>query len=451
MQEFIREVQRQLPNCILNEVDKYKRDWTPLLLLEEYLGKDLGKPPLVLSPSTTEEVSMILELANKYQVCIVPYGGGSSVVGGAYHNNCVVLDLSRLNRIIDFNEEDLTVTVEAGIKIKDLEDWLNKRGYTLDYHPQSFYLATVGGAIAHKGSGSHSSSNIENLVLWLEVVLPDGRIIKVGSPIRTSMSPDLVRVFIGSEGTLGVITKAKLRIFPLAPYYTDLSFLFSNFHDAVRFTREYVLRTSPPYRIVVHDKDSSMMMLNLPYNIALIRIRGYDEDFVSVQEKIIRRISVKYNAVEGDRNLIKTWREVFARKYEEQMIKITSEGMWSDTLDLGANWSIMSKLYDTLKESLRSIKGVRDVLSRITHVYTNGASLYNVVIMEQDPELLRRVWEVTARIVIQLGGTISHHHGVGILKKNWVREELGDQYELLILFKGILDKRKIMNPDKLFL
>jgi len=326
---------------------------------------------------------------------------------------------------------------------------LNKRGYTLDYHPQSFYLATIGGAIAHKGTGSHSSSNIENLVLWMEVVLPDGRVITVGSPIRTSMFPDFVKLFIGSEGTLGVITKVKLRVFPLANYYTDISLLFKKFHDAMKFTREYTIRTPPPYRIVIHDKDSSNMMLNIPYNIALIRIRGYDKDLVDVTERIVKEIGKKYNAIEGDKELIRKWREVFARKYEEQMLKLASEGLWSDTLDLGANWSVMPKLYEELKSSLRSIKGVKDVLSRITHVYTNGASLYNVVTMEQDPKVLRRVWEVAAKVVIRLGGTISHHHGVGILKKDWVKDEVGEQYELLVLIKGILDKRNIMNPGKL--
>ncbi|AAK41753.1 FAD-binding oxidoreductase [Saccharolobus solfataricus] len=450
MQEFINEIQRNFSNCVVEDLDKYKRDWTPLLILEEHLGKNLGKPLLVLSPSTTEEVSNIVKLANKYYVCIVPYGGGSSVVGGSYHNNCVILDLSKLNRIIEFNEEDLSVTVEVGIKIKDLEEWLNKRGYTLDYHPQSFYLATIGGAIAHKGSGSHSSSNIENLILWLEVILPNGKAVKVGSSIRTSMSPDLVRLFIGSEGTLGVITKAKLRIFPLAPYHTDLSFLFPNFHNAIKFTREYVLRTSPPHRIVVHDKESSEMMLNIPYNIALIRVRGYDEDLVNVNEKIIRQLAMRHNANEGDRSLIRSWREVFARKYEEQMTKIISQGLWNDTLDLGATWSAMPKLYDKLKESLNSMKGIKNVLSRVTHVYTNGASLYNVVVMEQDLELLKRVWETAARVIMQLGGTISHHHGVGILKKNWVKEELGEQYDLLLLIKRMIDSNNIMNPGKVF-
>ncbi|TRM73767.1 alkyldihydroxyacetonephosphate synthase, partial [Sulfolobus sp. A20-N-F8] len=147
---------------ILKDVEGYRRDWTPLLALEEYLGKDIGKPIAVLKVSNNDQISEIVKLANKYKVCLVPFSGGSSVVGGAYHNkDCVVLDLSDLNKVIEFNEEDLTVTVEAGIKIKDLESWLNNKGYTLDYHPQSFYLATIGGAIAHKGSGSHSSSNIE--------------------------------------------------------------------------------------------------------------------------------------------------------------------------------------------------------------------------------------------------------------------------------------------------
>jgi alkyldihydroxyacetonephosphate synthase len=451
MERFLREVEKNFPNSVIRDIDRYKRDWTPLLILKEILGQDLGKPLSVISPSSINELTQILKLAYENDVCIVPYGGGSSVVGGAYHNSCVIIEMSKLNRIIEFNENDLTVTVEAGIKISELESWLNSKGYSLDYHPQSFYLATIGGAIAHKGSGSHSSSNIENLVLWMEVMLPNGETISLGpnNAVRTSMIPDLMRIFIGSEGALGIITKVKLRVFPLANLHTDLAFNFNSFETALSFARELALRLPPPHRVVIHDKDSSMFMLNLPSNIALIRIRGYDEELVSAQEKLVKKIAKDCGASEAEGNLLKVWREVFAKKYEEQLLKLTSLGLWSDTLDLAGSWSALNKIYNELKKTLLHIEGVKNVLSRISHLYTNGASLYNVVVMKQDEETLRRVWETTAKVTISNGGTISHHHGVGLLKRNWVKDETGKQLELLKNIKKLLDKKGLLNPGKL--
>ncbi|TRM99339.1 alkyldihydroxyacetonephosphate synthase, partial [Sulfolobus sp. F1] len=377
---------------------------------------------------------------------------GSSVVGGAYHNkDCVVLDLSDLNKVIEFNEEDLTVTVEAGIKIKDLESWLNNKGYTLDYHPQSFYLATIGGAIAHKGSGSHSSSNIEELVLWLEVILPNGEKIEVGpnKSIRNSMGPELMHLFIGSEGRLGIITKAKLRVKPLANYYKDLAFYFDTFEDAIRFAREYTIHVHPPYRAVIHDNESGSYMLGLPYSISLIRLREYDQELVNAEESIVKKIARSYNGKEGEPELVKKWREVFAKKYEEQLLYLVTQGYWNDTLDLAISWSELPKMYRELRKSIMSLSGVYNVLSRLSHLYMNGSSLYVVVIFKQDPELLEKIWETTAKVVLKYGGTISHHHGVGFLKKKWIGEEKKDEIRLFNIIRNYLDENGVMNKGKL--
>jgi alkyldihydroxyacetonephosphate synthase len=117
-------------------------------------------------------------------------------------------------------------------------------------------------------------------------------------------------------------------------------------------------------------------MLNLPYNVALIRIRGYDEELIAAQENVARKIAQNYNGCEAEKDLVKVWRDVFARKYEEQLAKLASLGFWVDTLDLAGSWSVLTKIYDRLKNALLSIDGVSNVLSRITHLYTNGASLY---------------------------------------------------------------------------
>ncbi|WP_243675580.1 FAD-dependent oxidoreductase [Vulcanisaeta distributa] len=153
--KFLKDVEELLgKDNVISEghgLSAFRRDWWSILMLREVLGHDIDAPPAVIRPGSIDEVINVVRLANKYGVCLAPYGGGSSVVGGAYHNGCVVVDMSRLSRVLEFNEEDLTLTVEAGAKVVDVERWLNERGYTLDYHPQSFQLLTIGGAIAHGG------------------------------------------------------------------------------------------------------------------------------------------------------------------------------------------------------------------------------------------------------------------------------------------------------------
>jgi alkyldihydroxyacetonephosphate synthase len=362
----------------------------------------------------------------------------------------VIIDLGRLCRIIELNEEDLTVTVEAGVKISELESWLNSRGYTLDYHPQSFHLATVGGAIAHRGTGSHSFSNIENLVLSLEVVLPSGDYLRVGpgTSVRTSMGPDLRQLFIGSEGTLGIVVKATLRIQPLANSALDRAYVFGDVKQALGFLREFTVRLPPPHRVVVHDEESSAYMLGEPRVIALVRFRRHDESLVRVEADLADSLAKASGGSSAEPSLVRQWRQVFARGYESQLLRLINSGLWMDTLDAAATWSRLPRIHGELRERLHSIDGFVGVLSRFTHPYVNGASMYSVMVFKGDRELYWRAWEEAARVVINNGGTVSHHHGVGLLKKRWLRMERSD-VELLSALKRLIDDRGIMNPNKL--
>jgi alkyldihydroxyacetonephosphate synthase len=154
---FIAEARRLLGDRVYVEgdiIDRYSRDWWPLAILLEKMGLWGFRAKAVLFPESVEEVSGLVRLAGEHGVCIIPYGGGSSVTGAASpREGCVILSLSRLNRILEFSEEDLIVTVEAGALLREVELWLNERGYTLRYTPQSFDIASVGGSIATGGVG----------------------------------------------------------------------------------------------------------------------------------------------------------------------------------------------------------------------------------------------------------------------------------------------------------
>ncbi len=429
---------------------KFKRDWWPLLILHEILGKAIEDPPLVLKPRNIDELKLIVRLANDEKVPLVPFGGGSSVVGGSYHDGNVVIDLSELKRIIEFDEEDLLVSVEAGIRVSELETFLNEKGYTIDYHPQSFSMLTIGGAIAHKGTGSHSSSNIEELLLSLEVILPNGKLISLGPKraIRSSMGPDLKSLFIGSEGVFGMIVSATLRIQPLANYVIDRAYSFDELDNSLKFLREYSMNIPSPRRAVIHDEESSLMMLNERSFIALARFRRNEPRLAEVEASITDKIAEKYEGRIAKEDLVKTWRKAFSRDYEEHLMRLINAGLWMDSIDAACTWSVLPRLYKELNSTLSSIEGVNKVLIRFTHPYLNGASMYSVFLINQDEETYWRVWDEAAKVILKNKATISHHHGVGLLKKKWLFEEIGDQIELIKTMKNILDPNRILNPRK---
>ncbi|ADN50975.1 FAD-binding oxidoreductase [Vulcanisaeta distributa] len=454
LSNFLRETEKLIgrDNVIRegHELLVFRRDWWPLLMLREVLGRVPNPPPAIIRPRDIDDVINVVKLANKYGVCLVPYGGGSSVVGGAYHDGCVVIDMTKLNRILEFNEEDLTIIVEAGARVIDIEKWLNERGYTLDYHPQSFQLLTIGGAIAHGGTGSHSMSNINELVLALDVVLPNGELVTIGPGefIRTSW-PDLRGLFIGSDGVLGIIVRAMLKVKPLANYYVDLAYVFKGLEDAIHFARGLAINVPGPCRVVIHDRESSRFMVGEDGVIALVRVRWYNEELVNAVSNVINNLAIKHGAAHVEPGLVRKWRDAFARGYEAQLMMLAQSGLWVDTIDMATTWSKLIKLHTELVNRLGFIDGVYHVLSRITHLYLNGASLYSVVVFRQDEDVYWRVWREAFSVASNVGATISHHHGTGILKRDFVRAEMGRQYDLLRSIKELIDRNNIMNRGKL--
>jgi alkyldihydroxyacetonephosphate synthase len=452
--KFLKDIEELLgKDNVISEghgLSMFRRDWWSILMLREALGHSLDSPPAVIRPGSINDAINVVKLANKYGICLVPYGGGSSVVGGAYHNGCVVIDMSRLNKILDFSEEDLTITVEAGAKMINVEKWLNERGYTLDYHPQSFQLLTVGGAIGHGSTGSHSASNIEELVLSMDILLPNGDPVSVGPGTYVRVSwPDMRRLFIGSEGALGIVVRATLRVKPLANYYVDRAFVFNNIVSAIKFARDMAIRLPGPYRVVIHDKDSSKLMIGEDMFVALIRIRRHDEELVNAEASIVSKLARHHGGSEVSQDLVKRWRIVFAKDYESQLMQLVNQGLWVETIDTATTWSRLPGLYAGIKGELKEVDGVIYVLPRITHIYLNGASLYSVVVLRQDENTYWRIWHKTFEITSKVGATITHHHGTGLLKRDYVKLEMNQQWELLRKIKDVLDVKMIMNPGKI--
>ncbi len=405
------------------------------------------RPPIVRAMDVSA-VSNILREATRHGVCIIPRGGGSNVVGAGYPAQCcVLLDLTSLDRILGFSPEDLYVYVEAGIYVSKLEEWLNKRGYTLSYHPQSSLLATIGGSISMLGSGAYTPGrgNVEDLVLWLDVVLASGEEITVGSTRspRGWEGPGIKHLFIGAEGSLGVIVAAGLRIRPKPAIVVDKAYAMPGFQEALEAAKKLTLWGRPSI-IRVIDKTEAMLLHNLDKALLLVRLEGDDEELIEAEERYVDRVAQGLGGSERDEVFQHWWRT--RQRYDDYVAQLWSAGLWFDTIDTAGYWSILARLNQRLIDELFSLKGVVAVFSHAGHFYVNGGSLYHTVVMERNPHVYWRVWRKAVEIAMEEGASITHQHGYGLLRGKWTPSALGDNYTIYCLVKKVLDPEKVLNP-----
>ena len=418
---------------------------TLLLLREEY---DLPKPLAVVSPRSIDEVIGVVEASLKTGGCIVPRCGGSSVTGAVFpHKCCIILDLGKLNKIVEFSEEDQVVQVESGVKIIDLEEWLNKRGYMLGFRPQSEKLACIGGAISCLGSGAYRPGigNIEDSLLWVDVVTPYGILTRLGSRSnpRGFSGPDLKRLFLGSEGGLGVIVAAGFRVRELPEDTRRLSYTFPSFEKALDFARKLV-QWVDPILLRIEDSDEARFYYGIDSTVALIEIAG-PARVLDVIASEVDSIAQQHSGKRIEELVTRWWEHRLS--YNESIELVFSAGFAFDTIDIAATWSKLPRIWRKIRENLLGEKLAYMVMSHVSHFYVNGGVLYFVVVFEREIEKYWAVWSRVVDIVSREGGSIVHHHGYGVLRSRWIEKELGrKQLDILCRVKESLDIRRVFTP-----
>lgn len=430
----------------------YSRDYWPLALLREVKGSALPKPLAVVWPESTEEVARVVRLCNEYRVPFVPYAGGSGVIGGTMCEGCVVIDVKRMSRILAFSEEDAVVVTESGVLLRKLEEYLNARGFTLRHIPQSFPEAAVGGLIATMSTGQFSTKygGIEELVLDLEVVAPDGGVLPLRRSVvpRAATGPDLKRLFIGSEGQLGVITKAVLRVFPLPQYSWRNAYAFPDFESGLRAVREMMLSGVVPAVARLYDRDDSAARFHDARDILLLIFEEGSEGLLKAKVAEAESIVRRHGGEPVGTGPVDKWLETRFDVISELKKLVVPLGLWFDTIETAATWSALPRVFREFKERVKKVKGVYAVLAHASHFYTTGACIYFTLTYEADEETYWRMWEEAMRVLLETGATISHHHGVGLLRSKWVGEELGATLGYLRRVKRCLDPLNLSNPGK---
>ncbi len=442
------------PGKVITSTDvlrKYSRDFWPLLMMrEQVFNEELPRPLAVIIPSNVDDVSTALRIINEGNdaVPVVIYGGGSSVTGASYGAGSIIIDMSRLNRIISIDTRDLLITVEAGARLRDVEDKLNEAGYSLRHIPQSFNYATIGGLIATMSSGQYSTlyGNVEDIVINLEVVLPNGEVtwLRSNNVPRASTGPSLKYLFIGSEGMLGVITKAVLRIVPLPTSIIYGTYEFSSFEQGIEALRELMVKRVTPAVARLYDGNESALRFGVNKPLLIISFEGYYDDLVQVlwrrADEIIKGYGGEYVGSKYFEDWLRTRFNV-----EEEIEAVKKYGLWFDTIEVSATWSRINQLYRDFRETLLRVDGVVGVMAHVSHLYINGACIYFTVLFKPNVNTYWELWSRAMETALRDGGSISHHHGIGILRSRWLRHELGNALSILRAVKTALDSKGVLN------
>jgi alkyldihydroxyacetonephosphate synthase len=431
------------------------RDWWPLAMTWALDGKVAGLADVVVRPRDSDEVAAVLRVANEAHIPVTAAAGRSGVCGASVPvHGGVVLDLTALSGIVDVDDTSMVLDVRAGTFGNLLEDELRAaHGATLGHCPQSIDLSTVGGWLACRGAGQYSNryGKIEDIVIGLDVVLADGRRIVTGGAPRQAVGPDLNQVFVGSEGTLGVITGARLRLHPAPPSEQSSAWGFDDFGTALDLLRRVSRRGGLTAVLRLYDAtEADRSYKTGSTHLVLARDEG-DPAIVEATMRVVAEEATALGATVMDAALVDHWME--KRNDVAALEALISRGFVVDTMEVAGRWAALPRIYDAAIDALKSVPGTLAASAHQSHSYPDGGCLYFTFAgkVEDDDKdrYYRDVWDAGQRAVLAHGGALSHHHGVGLNRSRFVREALGDAFDVLAAIKAALDPNGILNPGKL--
>jgi alkyldihydroxyacetonephosphate synthase len=446
------------------------RDWWPLAIGWAVDGQVPARPAVVARPTDTDQVAAVLALCHRSGTPVTAAGGRSGVCGASIPLfGGVALDLCGLAGIGAVDEESLVADLRAGTFGPDVESGLrDDHGLTLGHWPQSMDLSTVGGWLACRGAGQYSNryGKIEDMVTGLEVVLADGRVIRTGGHApRSATGPDLTQLFVGSEGTLGVITEGRFRVHPLPAGEARRAFGFATFADGLDACRRILRRGATPAVLRLYDPTESGRNFDHPDTNVLVVLDEADPGLVDATMAVV---DDECRADPLDVGLVERW--LGHRNDVSALAPLWRAGVVVDTVEVAARWGALPGLYRAVLEALNGVEGTVAASSHQSHAYTDGACLYFTFAArppggsgtdepagtpggeerrEWTSRYYRRAWDEVTRATEAAGGAISHHHGIGLNRARFLPGALDTAFGVLTAVKQALDPRGILNPGKL--
>jgi len=438
--------------------------WVPRMMLMKRREVPVSK--VIVFPKTAEEIGEILRIARFYGMPVIPRGGGAGDTGGIVPvKESIMLDLKRMNSIVEIDEISHIVTCETGMYYADLEQQLNARGYTTNHLPASMFCSTIGGFIATRGSGVLSSKygKLEDLVVTMKVVLPNGRIMKTAPVPKHSTGPQFSFLFMGSEGTLGIVYEVSLKIFQLPETRRFLVFTFSSLHNALEAGRQVMIKGIKPSVVRVYDEGDTRRMVapvlgmdELPKSLLIMSFDGF-ERIVKAEMEVAREVCLHQGGTLIDEQIGIDW---WMHRYDFYYPPFTLEStpfMYA-VCDTVAVYSKLERIYVEMKKQLEEkFKDYElEYIAHFSHWYEWGTIIYPNFIVRNVPndpyeayKLYDDIWKTAIEIMIKFGGCLNEHHGVGLKLGKYMPTYWQDEYNLLKVIKKALDPDNILNPGKM--
>lgn len=441
-----------------DDLDAHSSDWSPRVMLDHRRGRPAAPPSCVVRPRNTDEVASLLRWAHETSTPVVPWGGGSGVLASAAPAGDVVVDLCALDSLGDVDDKSRLVRAGAGVTGPALEEHLTGAGYLLGHEPQSVSISTVGGWIATRACGQLSAryGGIESLLAGFTAVLPGGRVVRSKTVPRRAAGPDVASLMIGSEGALGIVTEATLRVSPFPSQRANTCVRYEHMADGVAACRRLAQSHLRPTLVRLYDaEDAAIFLRHFPGEPpGPLLLLSFDDD--EGQERVSSAADL-CGGTPGTPGLVDHWWEHRNDAVGEFRRLMLGEGVLGphavvETMEVAGTWTALRGLYHSMKEQLGALANV--VACHVSHVYPDGACLYFTLASacENDEEAvakLDRWWDTGMRTCLDAGGSISHHHGIGRVKARWLEEELGGWLDVLRAVKRAVDPRNVMNPGVL--
>jgi alkyldihydroxyacetonephosphate synthase len=437
----------------------HRHDYWALAQIHDLLGRGAPTPAAVVRPESAAEVATVLRLCRDARVPVIPFGGGSGVCGGVEARpEAVVLSTRGLDGLVSLDSRDLRATFRAGTMGGEAERRVAREGLTLGHWPQSIELSTVGGWVATRAAGQFSTGygSIEDLVLALEVVLPDGKILRTAETPRAAAGPDLRQIFLGSEGTLGVVSEVTFSVRPQPESRRLAAFHFESLDSGLEAIRRFLRVGWRPPVVRLYDERESRRQFAAECpegRCLLLLVHEGPGALVAAEADGVAESCHAERGEAADPKAVEHWLE--HRNQVPSFRELNERGLVVDTIEVAATWDRVLPLYHAVVGSLRELPEVALASAHSSHSYRSGTNLYftfaaRVEDRARMPEIYRECWRRAMVATAASGGGIAHHHGIGRIRRDALRGEVGDAgIALLRALKRSLDPDDLLNPGVL--
>lgn len=432
---------------------------------------DAPTPVAIAYAESTADVAAVLRFADENLVNVVPRTGRTGTEGGLETSvvDTIVLDCSRMDRVVRIDEENMQVTVEAGVPLQRLEDLLRQQGLTTGHSPQSKPLAQYGGLVATRSIGQFSTlyGAIEDMVMGLEAVFPGGEVRRIKSVPRRAAGPDIRHVVIGNEGALCVITEVTVKVFKYQPENNAFhAALVDDMRTGIAILREVVTNGFRPSVVRLYSPEDANQHFShfSKGKCVVVFVTEGPAGIVEATSAEILRVIDSHPHETVDPSLIEAWFDGLnwgQDKIDAEKKTMLESSHLGYTTEISADWSAVGDVYDAVMRRIRDEYPHASDLTMLgghsSHSYQTGTNMYFVydyrIVGSPEEEIEKYHLPLNAIIVeeaLRHGGSMVHHHGIGKYRTPWTLEEHGTAYPILAALKSAFDPNGIMNKGTIF-